>query len=82
MADALRATAKVPGFHDAAELWLVETSPALQRKQWEALGAHQPRWAERLDEVPELPLFLIANEFFDALPVRQFMARDGASTLR
>ncbi len=78
MADALRAAARVPGFTDAAELWLVETSPALRKKQWEALGKHEPRWADTVSELPDLPLFLIANEFFDALPIRQFEIRDNA----
>jgi len=78
MNDALRAAARVPGFVDAAELWLVETSPALRKKQWEALCKYEPRWADTLGDVPELPLFLMANEFFDALPIRQFEMRDGA----
>ncbi len=72
MADAWRATARVPGFHAAAAVWLVETSPALRARQMAAVP-----WATcaaRLEEVPDLPLFLIANEFFDALPVRQFHA--------
>ena len=80
MADALRAAARVPGFNEAADVWLVETSPALRRKQWEALGAHQPHWADDVAGLPEGPLFLIANEFFDALPIRQFVVSDG--TLR
>ena len=71
MADALRAAGRVPGFADAADLWLVETSPALRSAQRDRLpGA---RWAAALEEVPEGPLFLVANEFFDALPVRQFL---------
>ena len=78
MADILRASARVPGFAEAADLWLVETSPALRRKQWEALSAHQPNWADDIDGLPDGPLFLIANEFFDALPIRQFVLRDGA----
>ena len=80
MADALRAAARVKGFTEAADVWLVETSPALRRKQWEALGVHQPHWADDVAGLPEGPLFLIANEFFDALPIRQFVVSDG--TLR
>ncbi len=78
MADALRAAARVQGFAEAAELWLVEMSPELRKKQWEALGKYEPRWADTLSDVPEKPLFLVANEFFDALPIRQFETRDGA----
>jgi len=78
MADALRAAARVPGFVDAADLWLVETSPALRQRQWEALGAYQPRWADDAAGLPEGPIFAVANEFFDALPIRQFVVANGA----
>jgi len=70
MADILRATAVVPGFHDAAKVHLVETSPALRDAQRERLA--QAIWHDSVTDLPDLPLFLVANEFFDALPVRQF----------
>ncbi len=72
MADALRATRGVPGFHAALDLHLVEINPGLRADQQAALAAFRPSWHERFDEVPPGPLLLIANEFFDALPVRQF----------
>jgi NADH dehydrogenase [ubiquinone] 1 alpha subcomplex assembly factor 7 len=72
MADALRATRGVPGFHAALTLHLVETNAPLRALQAEALAAWRPTWHERFDEVPAGPLLLVANEFFDALPVRQF----------
>ena len=73
MADILRATDRVPGFTDAAEIWLVEASPALRARQADALQGHAPRWAEDVAALPQdRPLFLVANEFFDALPIRQF----------
>ncbi len=75
MADALRATRGVPGFHDAAEIWLVEASPVLRRVQQETLGGNAT-WIDSTAELPDLPLFLVANEFFDALPVRQFTRAD------
>jgi len=68
MADILRATAKVPWF--TPQVWLVETSPSLRAVQRDRLG--DVNWADRLDDLPKLPLFIVANEFFDALPVRQF----------
>jgi NADH dehydrogenase [ubiquinone] 1 alpha subcomplex assembly factor 7 len=78
MADALRAVAKVaPAFDKAAELHLVETSPVLRKAQAEALGG-RPRWHDALDEIPRGPTILIANEFFDALPVHQLVRRGGA----
>ena len=75
MADVLRATAKVPGFADAAEVHLVETSPALRRVQRAAISRKMTHH-DTIETVPDGPIFLIANEFFDALPVRQFV-RDG-----
>ena len=75
MADMMRAAAKVrPEFAEAARIVLLEASPLLRSVQANTLKDHSPRWVLRLDEVPrDAPLFLIANEFFDALPVRQFV---------
>ncbi len=75
MADILRATRAVPGFGAAVQVHLIEASPVLRAKQREALGA-DVTWHDEVDQLPELPLFFVANEFFDALPVRQFV-RDG-----
>ena len=72
MADALRATRSVPGFHAAIDLHLVETNEMLAARQATVLSAFKPSWHERFDQVPAGPLLLVANEFFDALPVRQF----------
>ena len=76
MADILRATARVPGFHDAANIHLVEASPTLRQVQAETLKAYTPEWHDTVTALPDAPLFLVANEFFDALPIRQFI-RDG-----
>ncbi|HEY9213010.1 MAG TPA: SAM-dependent methyltransferase [Ancylobacter sp.] len=73
MADALRATRIVPGFHEAASVVLVEASPRLRAKQRETLAGYQVDWCASLDEVPGGPLILLANEFIDALPIRQFV---------
>ena len=72
MADALRATRGVAGFHAAIDLHLVEINERLQSLQRAALAGLAPTWHPRLDDVPDGPTLLLANEFFDALPVRQF----------
>jgi NADH dehydrogenase [ubiquinone] 1 alpha subcomplex assembly factor 7 len=77
MADALRAARIRPGFLDAMRLHLIETSPTLRDRQQELLlpltaGLEPPQWHDALGDVPEGPLFLVANEFFDALPVHQY----------
>ena len=72
MADARRATARVaPDFHAAARLHFIETSPRLRAAQAALLpdGA----WHAALADLPDGPLILIANEFLDALPIRQFV---------
>ncbi len=75
MADILgAANGADPEFAAALRLHLVETSPILRAAQGEALSSArpQPAWHDRLEDVAEGPLIVIANEFFDALPVRQF----------
>jgi SAM-dependent MidA family methyltransferase len=73
MSDILRAAKVAPDFLDACELWLVETSRPLRARQAATIGvAASPRWAERLEEIPDnAPLILLANEFLDCLPIRQ-----------
>jgi len=71
--DALRASRVLPGFREAAVVHLVEISAALQRQQaerLEQLGA-PVYWHSALSEVPPGPVIIVANEFFDALPVEQ-----------
>ncbi|MFK7879299.1 class I SAM-dependent methyltransferase [Roseobacter sp.] len=72
MADMLRATRKVPGFHAAAEVVLVEASPKLAGLQRDTLAGFSLRHVDTVNDLPDQPLFLVANEFFDALPIRQF----------
>ncbi len=72
MADAVRACRGVPGFLDAADIRLVEVSPALRERQRDTLAGVDVTWHADIAELPDAPLLLIANEFFDALPIRQF----------
>ncbi|MEQ6201662.1 SAM-dependent methyltransferase [Sulfitobacter sp. HNIBRBA2951] len=76
IADILRATKAVKGFHEAAQITLMEASPALRAEQAATLAGHTPAWIDTIEALPELPVFAVANEFFDALPIRQFV-RDG-----
>lgn len=71
MADALRVAGRLPGFGERVRLSLVETSPVLRLAQAERVEAE---WFDRIEDVgDDLPMIVIANEFFDALPVRQFL---------
>jgi SAM-dependent MidA family methyltransferase len=73
MSDALRAARLVPGFPEACEVWLVETSASLRQRQAGALeGSPGVHWAARLADVPAgAPMVILANEFLDCLPIRQ-----------
>ena len=72
MADALRAAKMLPGFDRALRVQLVEVSRSLRHKQAELLGARIAGFHDQAADLPEGPALIIANEFFDALPVRQF----------
>ncbi|KJZ19756.1 class I SAM-dependent methyltransferase [Loktanella sp. S4079] len=74
MADILRATRAVPGFHAALGVHFIEASPVLRAAQKQAVP--DAKWHDDISTLPDQPLWLIANEFFDALPIRQFI-RDG-----
>src|SRR5262249_56162430 len=80
IADALRATRLRPAFHRALRLHLVEASPVLRQRQREALTPFAGQIApaachETPAALPARPLLLLANDFFDALPVHQFERR-------
>ncbi|MDO9429175.1 MAG: SAM-dependent methyltransferase [Methylobacterium sp.] len=79
MADALRAARVVPAFRSAIHAHLVETSPVLIEAQRRVLaGSGVPAtWHASLDDVPEGPAIIIANEFFDAMPVRHYVRTGG-----
>lgn len=73
MEDALRALRNLPDFHAALRLHLVESSPKLKAFQAERLKGVDAAWHDTIGEVPEGPMVLIANELFDALPIRQLV---------
>jgi NADH dehydrogenase [ubiquinone] 1 alpha subcomplex assembly factor 7 len=76
MKDMLRALRSMPDFLDALEGVIVEVSAKLESVQRERLAvtAVPVHWVRQWSEiVQDRPLFVVANEFFDALPVRQFV---------
>jgi SAM-dependent MidA family methyltransferase len=72
MADALRAMRVAPEFKP--QIVLVEASPVLRGIQQQNLPGFDIVWKSHFDEtLGDAPLFLLANEFFDALPIRQYV---------
>jgi len=76
MADALRAAKRAPDFLAAIDLHLVEISEPLRQRQAANLQAYRPHWHDGIESLPSGPLLVIANEFFDALPIHQFLMTD------
>jgi SAM-dependent MidA family methyltransferase len=76
MQDALRAASKADGFENALHLQLFESNALLKAEQEKRLGRYSPYWASEIDAVSDDPIFVVANEFFDALPIRQFVKTD------
>ncbi len=75
MADVWRACRVVPGFHEAATIHLVEINETLLAEQGKRLD--NVTWHENIADVPSGPTLVIANEFFDAFPIRQFVRSHG-----
>lgn len=75
MGDVLRATKSMAQFHDSLTIHMVETSPVLAHAQYMHLRHQHPRieWVDGMEEIPENKLLVIANEFFDALPIKQYV---------
>jgi SAM-dependent MidA family methyltransferase len=77
MADALRALRIVPELHQGLEVHLVEISTVLQECQKAMLErcGLPCVWHLEIESLPDGPAVFIANEFFDALPVKQYSAK-------
>ena len=77
MADLLRAAQAWPAFLAALDIHLVEISPALRAVQQATLARRAPgiraAWHGDMGALPAGPMLLVANEFFDALPMHQFV---------
>lgn len=79
MSDMLRATRAMEGFHDALHVTLIDMSPVLREAQSKTLAGAHPRitWAMDVSQLPSLPTIVLANEFFDALPIRHYQKYQG-----
>src|SRR5262249_61443228 len=77
MADALRALRVLPPLYQTVSVQRVEINPVLCEKQRATLsGVRSIAWHDSIDEVPEGPAIILANEFFDALPIHQAVKRE------
>ncbi len=72
MRDILRTVAKNKEFYDSISVWIIDINPVLIEKQREILGDNIS-WVRGIHEVSQEPTIVIANEFFDALPIKQYV---------
>jgi NADH dehydrogenase [ubiquinone] 1 alpha subcomplex assembly factor 7 len=72
MGDALRALRVLPPLYQALSIHLVDINPVLREKQKATLsGSRNITWHDTIDDVPDGPSVIFANEYFDVLPIRQ-----------
>jgi NADH dehydrogenase [ubiquinone] 1 alpha subcomplex assembly factor 7 len=77
MADAIRALRVLPPLYQALSVHLVEVNPVLREKQKETLSSMRNiAWHGNIDEVPDGPAVIFANEYFDVLPIHQAVKGD------
>jgi SAM-dependent MidA family methyltransferase len=77
MADALRALRVLPPLYQSLSIHLVEINPVLHEKQRATLsGVRNISWHDSIDDVPEGPAVIFANEYFDVLPIHQAVKRE------
>lgn len=76
MQDILRATRHIESFHSSVRIALVETSSRLRSVQQENLQPYHSipiEWYDNVSAVPDAASIIVANEFFDALPIKQYI---------
>jgi SAM-dependent MidA family methyltransferase len=77
MSDALRALRVLPPLYQSLSVHMVEINPVLREKQKAILtGQHNISWHERIEDVPEGPCVVLANEYFDVLPIHQMVRQE------
>lgn len=79
MSDFLRGVSHIKDFCDALNVHMVDASPLLLDKQRKKLSLYETTFFFHTDisSLPEEPFILIANELFDALPIHQFIYKNG-----
>src|SRR4029078_11545996 len=76
-ADVLRGVRVLPPLYQSLSIHLVEVNPVLREKQRATLsGARDITWHDNIDDVPEGPHIILANEYFDVLPIHQVVRRE------
>jgi NADH dehydrogenase [ubiquinone] 1 alpha subcomplex assembly factor 7 len=77
MADALRALRVLPPLYQSLSIHMVDVNPVLRERQRATLSSvRNIAWHDNIDDVPEGPCIILANEYFDVLPIHQMVKRE------
>jgi len=66
---------KFPQFKSSCKINILEKSKLLRQVQKTNIKNKKIKWLNSLNELNDLPCIFIANEFFDALPIKQFLKK-------
>ena len=64
-----------PQFKSACKINIFEKSNFLKKIQRKNIKNNDVKWLKNLNEINDLPSIFVANEFFDALPIKQFIKK-------
>jgi len=67
---------KFPQFKNSCKVNILEKSELLKKIQKTNIKDEKIKWLENLNELNNSPCIFIANEFFDALPIKQFLKKE------
>ena len=67
---------KFPIFKNSCHIKILERSKLLKKKQKASINKKNIQWLNDLSQLDNLPCIFLANEFFDALPIKQFIKKE------
>ena len=75
MRDLMRVAKLVPEFTQAAQIFLYEINKNFIKKQKDNLFfvKQEINWISNINKLPQIPCIIISNEFFDAMPIKQYI---------
>ena len=72
----LNSIEKFKDFKLASNYYIVEKSPYLKNLQKKKINSYKIKWIDNINKIPKYPSIFLANEFFDALPIKQFTKKN------
>ena len=67
---------KFPNFNNAKKIYFYEKSELLTSNQKKYFNKNQVSWIDNFEKVRKGPVIFFGNEFFDAIPIKQFIFKE------